>query len=183
MPRALLALAALALAGCSSFHSAEELRGAVSEGSVVLPVQARGDESGPGRCGLACLGALLRFHGLDLDAEARARFPALADKEGSIGAGEIRDYLRQRGLRAYLVHGTLDASEPHGLLHVLALELPAIVALHAGTQDHFVLACGFEPERRWVFVLDPERGIGGVPFDDFDRRWAGADRLMLVAAR
>jgi ABC-type bacteriocin/lantibiotic exporter with double-glycine peptidase domain len=177
-------LAAVCLAGCSSsqFHSAEELRGALSKDSVVLQVQPVADDA-PGQCGLACLESLLRFHGLELDAAARARFPKEAKESGSIAAGDIRDYLRGRGLRAHLVHGSLDEQQPKGILYLLRQSLPVIVALKLESGDHYALVCGFDQEHSWVFIMDPARGIGGVPYDKFDEYWKGADRLMLVAAR
>ena len=176
----LLLVLSLCLLGCSSFHPVEELNPALSPGSVLLPVPTI-EDTDRGECGLACLESLLRYHGLRLDGEARRRFPAAAVDSGSIAAGEIRDYLRGRGLRAHLVHGTLDARPPRGLLSLLEKSLPVIVALDVQGIDHYVLVCGFEPERRWVFVMDPARGVGGVPFDTFEERWQGADHLMLVA--
>jgi ABC-type bacteriocin/lantibiotic exporter with double-glycine peptidase domain len=179
-----VALLALATTGCaaSGYHSTDELRPALSSDSVMLPVTPVAGE-GRGECGLACLDSLLRFHGLELDAEGRSRFPREASKNGSIAAGDIRDYLRRRGFKAHLVHGTLDAAEPRGILYLLSDSLPVIVALKLASGDHYALVCGFDRERRWILLMDPARGIAAVPFDAFDGYWSGADRLMLVAAR
>jgi ABC-type bacteriocin/lantibiotic exporter with double-glycine peptidase domain len=170
----------LCLAGCATFDAADEPAPALSPGSVLLPVPTIEDTK-RGECGLACLESLLRYHGLRLDGEARRRFPAAAVDSGSLAPGEIRDYLRGRGLHAHLVHGTLDARPPRGILSLLEKSLPVIVAIDVQGIDHYVLVCGFEPERRWIFVMDPARGVGGVPFDNFEECWRGADHLMLVA--
>lgn len=181
--RTILATLAALLAGCSStpFVQPEQLRSALSKDSVVLDVPKVEDHE-PGECGFACLTSLLRYHHLDLDAEARSRFPKEAKEESSIAAGDIRDYLRRRGLRAHLVHGTLDARPPCGLYSVLQKKLPALVSLHVKGQDHYVLVCGYDGEKRLVFIMDPAKGVGGVPADDFEGYWAPNDHLMLVAA-
>jgi len=175
-------LSLLVLSGCyaSRFHSADTLEGALSEDSVVLPVAPVATDA-RGQCGLACLVSLLRFHGLDLDDAARERFSLEAGREGSIRAGDIRTYLRGRGFQAHLVHGTLDAEEPCGILYILTRRLPTIVALHVEGRNHYALVCGFDRERRWILLLDPARGIGAVPFESFDGYWEGTGRLMLVA--
>lgn len=176
-------LLVIGLAGCSAAPpSGGELRPALSEDALLLDVPAVA-AGAPGECGLACLGALLRYHGLELDDDARARFPRAAATNLSITAGELRAYLRGRGLRAHLVRGTLDSAAPAGLLSLVARSLPVIVELRLESGvHHYVLVCGFDLARRWVLVMDPSRGVSAVAFADFERYWRGGENLMLVAA-
>ena len=178
-PRAPLLAALALLAGCATNADGRALGESLGPGAVVLPVPSVAQQ-GSGGCGLACLESLLAFHGLALDAEARARFPAGRLAKEQIPAGELRGYLRGRGFRALLVHGSLDERAPAGLLHVLRLGLPSIVELARGRAHHYALACGFDPGRSLVLLMDPARGIVGVPYADFERVWTNADHLMLV---
>jgi ABC-type bacteriocin/lantibiotic exporter with double-glycine peptidase domain len=182
MPRAVaLALALVLLSGCRSVDTSDELGATLSPGAVVLSVPSVRQTEKEG-CGLACLVALLHFHGLDLDAEARARFSEERLARSPITAGELRDYLRGRGLQAYLVHGSLDERYPQGLFGVVRSGLPVIIELATEKRHHYGLVCGFDPGRRLVVVMDPETGFVGVPEVELERHWASADHLMLVAA-
>lgn len=173
----LLAVLTLA-AGCQAGPSPSPAER--SPGAVVLrvPVEPQRDDAD---CGLACLAALLRHHGLSLDDAARAAFPAGVE---GVRAGDVRDYLVGRGLRAHLVHGTLDDARPAGLLRALSAGLPALVALSTPDRDrsHFVLVTGFDPARRTLVLMDPALGEVDVPYERFAALWEHADRLMLVAA-
>jgi ABC-type bacteriocin/lantibiotic exporter with double-glycine peptidase domain len=185
LKRASLLWLAFALPGCGSADPATDpttnIEASLSTGALVLhaPTVRQGEAQG---CGLACLDSLLRFHGAALDAPGRERFSAERLEKEPIPAGELRDYLRGRGFTAVLVHGTLDHGHPRGLLGVLEEGLPAIVELDTPRAHHYALACGFDPERRLVIVMDPEEGLAGVGYDDFERLWSSADHLMLVAA-
>jgi ABC-type bacteriocin/lantibiotic exporter with double-glycine peptidase domain len=180
--RRALATLALAAAGCSTVAAPADVRRALSPDAVVLPVPPVPQEEEQG-CGLACHVSLLRFHGLELDDAGRRRFPRERLAAEPIAAGELRDYLRGRGLTAVLVHGSLDESWPRGLRGVLRSGLPVIVELATPRSRHYGLVCGFEPERRWILVMDPSFGTGAIPEDEFERLWARADHLMLVAGR
>lgn len=182
MLRAVVVAASLALlAGCRSVETSGELRAALSPRAVVLPVAAVLQQQREG-CGLACLVALLHFHGLELDADAKASFSEERLATQPIAAGELRDYLRGRGLEAYLVHGSLDERYPQGLFGVVRSGLPVVVELDTKKKHHYGLVCGFDPVRHWILVMDPDHGFVGVPEDEFERHWARADHLMLVAA-
>ncbi len=182
--RGLLGLLALFAAGVTTGCSGAPIvwvdPAEPSPESVLVPVPLV-EQREEADCGLACLAALLRHHGLELDEAARAAFPTGVD---GVRAGDIRDYLEARGLRARLVHGTLDDARPAGLLRVLDLGLPALVALSSpdGQRSHFVLVTGYDPTQRMVVLMDPVIGTAFVPFDRFDPPWASAGRLMLVVA-
>jgi ABC-type bacteriocin/lantibiotic exporter with double-glycine peptidase domain len=147
---------------------------------LAVPTEA---QQGDSDCGLACLASLLRFHGLELDDEARRSFPP-ATRAG-VRAGDIRDYLTARGLRAHLVHGTLDDARPAGLLRVLARGVPALVelALPGAGGSHYVLVAGYDPTNRLLVLMDPAWGSGVMPYDRFLPLWSESGCLMLVAAR
>ena len=176
----LLVLLCFVAPGCRTVATVDEVRERLSPGSILLPVPNVPDEEN-GSCGLDCVISLLRFHGLELDDEGRRRFPLAEVQKEWISAGELRDYLIVRGFRAHLVHGTLDSSQPAGILHLLRCGLPVIVEREIDGSNHFNLVCGFEPERRWVFVMAPE-GVGVISYDRFEQSWARVDRLMLAAA-
>lgn len=179
--RGLLALVVLAAAGCSgpTVTLDASVRGA-SPGLVLLPVPVEGQRE-DADCGLACLSALLRHHGLELDDRAREAFPVGVD---GVRAGDIRDYLTRRGLRAHLVRGTLDDARPAGLLRLLRAGLPVLVALSTPDRErsHYVLVAGFEPEERQLLLMDPAIGAAAVPYERFEPLWSHAGRLMLVVA-
>jgi len=177
---ALAVLSSLLAAGCTTAATNEEIRTHLAPGSVLMPVP-RIPEEGKGSCGLDCVVSLLRYNGLDLDDEGRRRFPPLEVEKRWIPAGELREYLVFRGFRAVLVHGTLDEARPAGLFMLLEAGLPVIVERTIDGTNHFDLVCGFEPVRRFVFIMLPE-GVGAVPYDKFERSWAVTDRLTLVAA-
>lgn len=177
----LLMMVLLAASGCSG--PTVRLEASVrpsSPGAVLLPVPVEAQREGAD-CGLACLSALLRHHGLALDDRARAAFPVGVD---GVRAGDIRDYLTSRGLRAHLVRGTLDDAWPAGLLRVLRTGLPVLVALSTPDRErsHYVLVAGFDPQERQVLLMDPAVGAVSVPYDRFEPLWARADHLMLVVA-
>lgn len=182
MLRAAVLVASLALlAGCGSVESRGEFHETLSPQAVVLPVPAILQQQKEG-CGLACLVALLHFHGLELDDDSKTRFSDERLKTDPIAAGELRDYLRGRGLQSFLVHGSLDEGYPQGLFGIVRSGLPVIVELDTKKKHHYGLVCGFDPGRHWILVMDPDHGFVGVPEDEFERHWARADHLMLVAA-
>lgn len=152
---------------------------------VATPIEP---QAGPSECGLACLTALLGAWDMTLDDAGRARFaPERLEREGGVQAGELRDYLRDRGLRAALVRGRFDAEPPTGLFALLDRGLPLIVRLQldtdGGPRSHFVLVNGYDPEKRWILIMDPDRGaIGGITYERFRETWQAGGHLLLVAA-
>lgn len=137
-------------------------------------------------CGLACLESLLAYHGRSLDDDGRERFSRKRAGSNGFAAGEIRDYLRRRGFRAALVHGSLDDRRPAGLLYLLERGYPVIARLVERRPPvearHYMLVVGFEPAKEWLFIMDPAQGVGAIPYEAFDEAWARSERLMLVAA-
>jgi ABC-type bacteriocin/lantibiotic exporter with double-glycine peptidase domain len=175
--------------GCASsgYTSTQELRASLSPTAVVLDVPIVSQETNT-LCGLACLDALLRFNGAALDTQAQTQFDAerVAASDG-ITAGELRSYLHTRGFRAVLVHGRLDRSRPTGLLGLIEKGLPPIVelvtkALGEAPLHHYVVVCGFDPNSKTVYVMDPAEGLRGIPYAGFEEQWRPAGRLTLVAA-
>jgi ABC-type bacteriocin/lantibiotic exporter with double-glycine peptidase domain len=164
-------LAVLLGAGCASPPPASRLAGISARGHVLPlePVAQAGRRDGA----LACLAALLHFHGLELDDDAAMRF----ERAGAAGLSwyELRDYLRGRGLGADVGRGTTD-----GLAALVARSLPAIVALDGpGPSRRFAVVHGFDPVLRRVLVLDAGEGATSLGFEELDAAWSG--HLMLVA--
>jgi ABC-type bacteriocin/lantibiotic exporter with double-glycine peptidase domain len=185
--RAGLGIAAALLAvGCrpARWMPAASIAAELSPSAVILEVpevrqQDRSD------CGVAALAALLRYHGRELDAEALRRFRPEAIEPAGARAGDLRDYLRDRGFFAVLVHGSLDRREPAGLLAMLDRGLPVIAELVSRDGEtrrhHFALVIGYAPEERWIFIMDPDRGAGALSFESFAALWTEAESLLLVA--
>lgn len=188
-----LALSSLLASGCSLYPTVVEPgRGGVvyphlTDDAVLLDVEVTEQQTDNG-CGLACLSALLEYHGASLDAEAARRFPRAAVEQHGVAAGELRDYFRHRGFRAALVHGTLDHVYPTGILYLLERGLPLLVELAVPRPGqppsrHYVLVIGFDPDSGLVFLMDPSWGIGAATFERFHERWAPTGHLVLVVAR
>src|SRR5580658_7827085 len=106
MTRANLAAFALLVCllapGCRTVATTDDVRAQLSPGSVLISVPSIPEE-GKGSCGLDSMVAILRFNGLDLDDEGRSRFALSEVAKEWISAGELRDYLVQRGFRVSLV--------------------------------------------------------------------------------
>lgn len=184
-PLILVFLAAVTL-GCRASPTTQEAQAALSPDGVLLEVAVEG-QAGDKSCGLACLRSFLAFHQVLPDDTLRQRLsPERIEAEGGVRAGELRDELRRLGFRAALVKGTLNEERPAGLFYLLRRQLPAIVELVVEEEGedsrHFVLVCGFDPEKQWVFAMDPARGLGAIPYKRFEGLWAAADHLCLVAA-
>ncbi len=97
-----------------------------------------------------------------------------------VRAGTLRDALRQRGLRAFLVAGTVN-----DLRRELAVRRPVIVGLvepHSNRRGfaHYEIVVGWNPARRRVVTVDPARGLRVRPLDGFLAEWKPSGRLALV---
>lgn len=131
-------------------------------------------------CGPAALSSVLQYWGLD---DARESIEMTLEKSGQPPgtlAGDLRDYARARGLRAYVFGGTL-----RDIQHELGLGRPVIVGVHQRLTServlrHYVVVVGYHETRGQVLLVDPARGLRRDSVEGFVEEWQGAERLLLV---
>ena len=91
---------------------------------------------------------------------------------------DMKRYLEQNGFRAFTLRGEWNDLEEH-----LARRRPIIVGLKSGRNKplHFVVVTGLDSG--FVWLNDPTRKQPGrLERAKFEKRWALADRWMLLAA-
>ena len=99
--------------------------------------------------------------------------------EQGIPAGSLRDLARQKGLRAFLVHGAET-----DLMREVGLDRPVLVGLvqryTSRSYSHYEVVVGINQRTHRILMLDPGRGMREDDFDAFAVEWEGAGRLTLV---
>jgi ABC-type bacteriocin/lantibiotic exporter with double-glycine peptidase domain len=131
-------------------------------------------------CGPAALSSVLQYWGLD---DARESIERALEKPGQPAgtlAGDLRDYARTRGLRAYVFGGTL-----RDIQHELALGRPVIAGVHQRLTServlrHYVVVVGYHEDRGQILLVDPARGLRRDSVKGFVEEWSGSERLLLV---
>ena len=183
-PSRLLAFAALAAGGCSSYLGSarpfDPASMAGDSGWRTAPNLAAIGQEGRTDCGPAALAMLLAAWDDPVSPEdiaAEAGCP-----EDGVRAGDLRDFARRRGFRAYLIDAGIEDLERE-----LGRGRPVLVGLvqpHVGgARSHYVLVAAIHPERRRVVELDPAEGWRSDDVDGFLSEWTPAGRLALVVFR
>jgi ABC-type bacteriocin/lantibiotic exporter with double-glycine peptidase domain len=94
-------------------------------------------------------------------------------------AGALRDFVRARGLDAYLVPGDM-----RDLAAEIDRRRPVLVGLAQPYADkartHYVVVVGMNRGRRELLTLDPARGWRRVSFEGFAREWIPVGRPAIV---
>jgi ABC-type bacteriocin/lantibiotic exporter with double-glycine peptidase domain len=128
-------------------------------------------------CGAAALAMVLTYWGRPSTPEEIAAACPLSE-EGS-RAGNLRDLVRARGLKGYLIHGNLD-----DLSNELGRRRPVIVGLVKpyinGGLTHYEVVVAVHPQKNLVATLDPARGPRQNTFGGFLEEWEAARRLTLI---
>jgi ATP-binding cassette, subfamily B, bacterial len=130
-------------------------------------------------CGLAVASMVLGHWGRPRSLEAlRATAPVPA---GGLAARQVRDLLRQAGLRAFVIAGTME-----DLAHELQAGRPLIVGTvkphdRKKVRAHYEVVVAYHPARQEVVTLDPAEGWRVSPLDGFVREWAAAEHTTIVA--
>ena len=133
--RAHLLAVLLSLAGgCATWGTAPERFSRESGWRTVPDVHAYA-QTGPLDCGSAALASVLRHWEPALDLEAVRRLTGPPDANG-ITAGRLRAVARDRGLRAYLVPGSLADFDRE-----LAAGRPILVGLVPASDLHILEEC------------------------------------------
>lgn len=172
----LAALALGLLAGCASTTP----RAALSSEAKVLDLPfVEQDEMYA--CGLASIQVLCSYWNVDIAQEERVRLAQIADEKEGLSGGELRESLEGLGFETYLFHGSLGR-EPTGLFrHVDERRPPLVMLSPEPDKHHYVLVIGYDEPERNVCLLDPVRGRVLVPYEIFEKSWAGCERFTLLA--
>jgi hypothetical protein len=99
-----------------------------------------------------------------------------------LSAGELRDFSRQKGLKAFLISGVAA-----DLVNEVGRNRPVLVGLvqrYSGNRAyaHYEVVIGINQGQRRVLLLDPGHGPREDDLAAFDREWEGSGRLALVVA-
>jgi ABC-type bacteriocin/lantibiotic exporter with double-glycine peptidase domain len=130
-------------------------------------------------CGAAALAMMLeRWSPSSLDDILRG---VPFEPNRGIPAGALRDFARQKGLRAFLIQGQLA-----DLVTEVGLNRPVLVGLVQRygdrTRSHYEVVAGINQASQRVFLMDPAHGPREDSFDGFLAEWNAAGRPTLVIA-
>jgi len=111
--------------------------------------------------------------------EIRSTFPV--ERGHGIKAGQLRDFVRAKGLRGYLVEGDF-----FDLQRELEAKRPVIVgvAKKYGPKSvgHYEVVVGINQQSQKIVTLDPGSGWSEDTFKGFLAEWLPAHRLTLVVS-
>jgi ABC-type bacteriocin/lantibiotic exporter with double-glycine peptidase domain len=176
---ALVAVCSMA-AGCGYMGSAKAIDpeqfdldpGWISVKDIQLQRQVSDND-----CGAASLAMVLTHWGLP--ATPQEITAACPPSEQGNRAGSLRDLVRNRGLKGFLIHGTLD-----DLNKELSAKRPVVVGLVKpyinGGMTHYEVVVAINPWKKLVATLDPARGPRQNTYEGFLQEWEPAGSLTLV---
>jgi len=128
-------------------------------------------------CGAASVAMVLTHWGLPATPQDIAA--ACPPSPAGSRAGHLRDLVKSRGLKAFLVHGTLD-----DLNKELSAKRPVIVGLvkpyATNALDHYEVVVAINPWKKLVATLDPAGGPRQNTYAGFLQEWEPAKCLTLV---
>ncbi len=183
MRKSLLLLALLAFtpgcvhyAGPSRATSPSEI--AEGDGWQRVPQMMLVHQDGDADCGVAAVAMVLarwtRPTGL---AEVRASVPPVG---AGLRARQMRDALRARGLRAFVIEGSLADLE-----HEIAAGRPVVVGTLKRLSDrqartHFEVVVAIHPARHLLVTLDPSLGWRESTYAGFESEWSLSGHTAIV---
>ena len=136
-------------------------------------------QASPAGCARAAAASLATYYGAPLSEEGRGLLAAEEISGRSVSAATLKRALESSGLTATVFSGTWDPG-PEGVTDQLRMGRPLLVLLGGGI-GHFVILAGFDAARDTVFVVDPLRGPLDIDRKAFERSWARARHLALLA--
>ena len=131
-------------------------------------------------CGAASLGMVVdywaeRTSGLNPDSPRALQARLLDGDSEGIPLSAMKSYLVGRGFHAFTIRADLDE-----LARQLGKGRPLIVPIRTGGRLHYTVVTGIDAER--IRLNDPARKKPRrMKRGRFDRKWAAADRWMLLA--
>jgi ABC-type bacteriocin/lantibiotic exporter with double-glycine peptidase domain len=139
------------------------------------------NQQGARDCGVAALAGVLNLWEPALPVEELRRLIGPPDTEG-VEAARLRTVARGRGLRAFLISGTM--ADLDGEIGAGRPVLVGVVRTRWGkTFAHYEVVTGVHAGRALVLLADPERGWTVVPLRAFLAEWEPARRLALIISR
>jgi predicted double-glycine peptidase len=129
-------------------------------------------------CGVAAVAMVLgRWLGPTDLASVLASVPTLGK---GLRARQIRDLLRARGLRSFVIAGTFADLE-----HEVSAGRPVVVGTLKRLSDrtarsHYEVVVAVHPERQLVVTLDPSLGWRQSSYAGFDSEWSLSGRTTIV---
>lgn len=165
-------LGCVLLAGCAGLRP-------LSPEAVELRVPAVGQDA-LHDCGLSAVSSLCAYHGVELPDASRDGLAQRAAAGPGLSAGDLGQELERLGFEVFLFPGTTE-DDATGLPHHVRAGRPVLVLLRQGGSAHYVLVTGHDPRDGRFVLLDPRRGRLVVTRDEFERLWAPAQRLALLA--
>jgi ABC-type bacteriocin/lantibiotic exporter with double-glycine peptidase domain len=178
-------LAAILLAGCAYTGGAHKFDPSeldsdnrwIAVRNVPLVLQQEHED-----CGAAALAMMLAYWREPTSlAEIESACPPVPDR--GIKAGALRDFARQKGLRAFLFHGEMADLERE-----ISRRRPVMVGLVKpyviGAFTHYEVVVAIHPDRSLIVTLDPARGWRQNSFESFLEEWqpVGKPALVMFAA-
>jgi len=171
-----LVVGLLAVGGCA----APATRAALSSEAKVLDLPFL-EQDEMYACGLVSIQVLCSYWNVAIDPTERARLARIAQQEEGLSGGELRDSLNELGFETYLFHGELSHEATGLFRHVDELRPPLVMLTPEPDSRHYVLVIGYDEPERNICLLDPVRGRVIVPYETFEKSWAGCERFTLLA--
>lgn len=130
-------------------------------------------------CGAAAVAMVLAQHGIHVTPQAVGKAVGAVGKRG-IKASALRDYLRARGLDAFVIRGTrtdLEREMRRGRPVIVGIVEEHIL----GFAPHYEVLVGIRSKTSQVVSLDPGRGWEINTWRGFAGEWKRAGRVAIVA--
>jgi ABC-type bacteriocin/lantibiotic exporter with double-glycine peptidase domain len=135
-------------------------------------------QSGRQDCGPTALAMVLGYWGVTA-ARSDIAGASSASLLHGVKARRLRDYVRSRGLQAFIVPGVVADLERE-----VQLNHPVLVGVvkRDGKQGfpHYEVVVGINLLLGRIVTLDPARGVTVNSLDAFDKEWARASQLALI---
>jgi ABC-type bacteriocin/lantibiotic exporter with double-glycine peptidase domain len=153
----------------------------VDPGWIALPGVPEVQQKGERDCGAAAAAMVLGYWGIPVGQE-EIRSASLLPESTALSAGFLRDYLRGRGLRTYLIKGTLGDLETE--LRAKRPVLVGVIKPYLTTSyAHYLVVIGLNPASHRIAVIDPADGWREYPLEAFSAEWTAAGLVTLVASQ
>ncbi len=185
-PRLLLiALLAASGQGCALFTSVPPLD-PLPKRKVILNAVRYTPQTESWDCGPACLTSVMRHHGSPLTLE-QVKGQLKQRSGGGTIVVEMIFGARKNGFRCTMIDGSLNAlrrSLLAGKPLILFLHpMPAVVAVTGRRRGHYVVAVGYDDDKREVVLHSGETAFDTMSYRRLQLQWGRADFLALLVEK
>jgi ABC-type bacteriocin/lantibiotic exporter with double-glycine peptidase domain len=164
--------------GCAAGQPAPQRIAADPGWTVVRDVKlvaAHGESD----CGAAALAMVLAHWQPQTPAEDLRRAIGEPDAAEGFQAGHLRDVARDRGLKAFLIQGTVADLE-HEILAGRPVIVGVVVTRFGRAYKHFQVVTGINRARDQVLIADPRGWWSPVDVNTLKTEWEPSRQLALV---